>query len=87
MAEETTNSLLNFDIEFDDDEFKSDLPTVDNPTLESILNESEDYESPAEDDTSSVISAVQPFKDSGDTTSLSSSDSNRTDRSSRSRQK
>nr|XP_022322565.1 vacuolar protein sorting-associated protein 8 homolog [Crassostrea virginica] len=87
MAEDTTNNLLNFDIEFDDEEFKSDLPTVENPTLESILNESEDYESPAEDDTSSVISAVQAFKDSGDTTSLSSSDSNRTERGARSRQK
>ncbi|XP_062609843.1 vacuolar protein sorting-associated protein 8 homolog [Saccostrea cucullata] len=88
MTEETpnTNSLLNFEIEFDDEEFKSDLPTVENPTLESILNETEDYDS-VEDDTSSVISAVQAFKDSGDTTSLSSSDSNRTDRSARSRQK
>ncbi|XP_063412679.1 vacuolar protein sorting-associated protein 8 homolog [Mytilus trossulus] len=71
---------INFDIEFDDSEFQADLPQVENPTLESILNEQEEDESLLEEDDVSVPSSVQLFKDAGDTSSLSSQDSLLSDR-------
>ncbi|XP_052813444.1 vacuolar protein sorting-associated protein 8 homolog isoform X3 [Mya arenaria] len=78
---------INFDIEFDDSEFQSDLPEVDNPpTLESILNE-EETASVLEEDEISIPSTVQAFKDSQsqDTSSLSSHDSSLTDKPTRRR--
>ncbi|KAJ8320304.1 hypothetical protein KUTeg_001891 [Tegillarca granosa] len=76
-----TKDLIDFDIELDESEFVSDLPSVENPTLESILNEPEDQESIFDDDDISVPSSLQLFKDSGDTSSLSSQESFLTDRS------
>ncbi|KAL3853951.1 hypothetical protein ACJMK2_013245 [Sinanodonta woodiana] len=76
-------SEINFDLELDDSEFQSDLPTVENPpTLESILNEP-DEESIFEDDDISIPSSAQLLKDSIDTSSLSSQDSLLSDRSQR----
>ncbi|KAL4217419.1 Vacuolar protein sorting-associated protein 8 [Mactra antiquata] len=68
---------INFDIEFDDSEFQSDLPVIDAPpTLESILNEDEES-SILEEDVISIPSSIQVFKDSQsqETSSISSHDS------------
>ncbi|XP_052234778.1 vacuolar protein sorting-associated protein 8 homolog isoform X2 [Dreissena polymorpha] len=81
-SEETSTSEINFDIEFDESEFQSDLPVISAPpTLESILNEDETA-SILEEDVISIPSVVQNFKDSQsqDTSSLSSQDSSLTDR-------
>ncbi|XP_053385366.1 vacuolar protein sorting-associated protein 8 homolog [Mercenaria mercenaria] len=74
---ESPKQEINFDIEFDDSEFQSDLPIIDAPpTLESILNEDETT-SVLEEDDISIPSSIQMFKDSQsqDTSSLSSQDS------------
>ncbi|KAL5005898.1 hypothetical protein ScPMuIL_017056 [Solemya velum] len=73
------SSIVDFDIELDDAEFAADLPIVDKPpTLESILKEDEMMVE-EEDDNISVPSTLQLFRDSADTSSLSSQDSLRSD--------
>ncbi|XP_069107470.1 vacuolar protein sorting-associated protein 8 homolog isoform X1 [Argopecten irradians] len=71
-------NLLDFDLQLDDAEF--DLPSVENPTLESILNEPDDQESVLDEDEVSMPSSLQLFRESGDTSSLSSQDSMLSDR-------
>ncbi|CAC5412316.1 VPS8 [Mytilus coruscus] len=80
LEKSSPTAPISFDIEFDDSEFQADLPQVENPTLESILNEQEEDESILEEDDVSVPSSVQLFKDAGDTSSLSSQDSLLSDR-------